>query len=83
MGGAPARAGGETARRKKLAASKTLASRLEQRFALTVRMLLKIILVTALASPTSAFKTGQKLVAKAFGASAGKNLCESIAFCSP
>ena len=45
-------------------------------------MLLKIILVTALASPTSAFKTGQKLVAKAFGASAGKNLCESIAFCS-
>ncbi len=64
--------------------SKTLASMpLEQSFALTVRMLLKLIVVTALASPTSAFRTSQKLVGRAFGASAGKNQCESSAFCSP
>ena len=67
-----------------LASSKTLASLpARAEIALTVRMLLKLIVVTALASPTSAFRTSQKLVGRAFGASAGKNQCESSAFCSP
>ena len=62
-----------------LAASKTLGipSKPEQScrracsLSCTVRMLLNLILVTALASPTSAFRTSQKLVGRAFGASAG------------
>ena len=74
---------GYSLRMNALASGKTLASCLEQSFALTVRMLLKLIVVTALASPTSAFRTSQKLVGRAFGASAGKNQCESSAFCSP
>ena len=43
-------------------------------------MLLKLIVVTALASPTSAFRTSQKLVGRAFGASAGKTRVRALPF---
>ena len=45
--------------------------------------MLKQLVLYSTAFAASAFAPTQRLVGRAFGASAGKNLCESIAFCSP